>query len=296
MRRALNSSTLVRPGIRRATGGWLLSSADYRVLGAGDEARAAAEGMVGSPSDGWRSPRVALRQHRLWRRLQSSGTRPDAANLLWAVAAALDPTVRSVDAPDAPDAPGASAGRPLLVELGCGSAYNAALVAAALSTGPMPPRYLGLDTSLPALRLGARAFPGTYLAAADSRSLPLPARGADVVLDGAALMHVPRWEAAVAEMCRVTRHAVILHSVTTTTSAPTTYLTKRAYGYPVVEVVIAEADLRAQLALGGFEVQGVRPGLAYDLYPFIGIRTMSQTWLCVPANPPDRPVGDRASS
>ncbi len=180
------------------------------------------------------------------------------------------------------------------MELGCGSAYNAALVAAALSTDRIPPRYLGLDTSLSALRLGARAFPGTYLAAADSRAVPLPACGADIVLDGAALMHVPRWEATVAEMCRVARRAVILHTVTTATSAPTTYLTKRAYGYPVVEVVIAEAELRAQLLLAGFEVKGVRPGIDYDLRAFIGIATRSQTWICVPATPSDRRVAGRA--
>lgn len=279
VRRTLNSSPLVPPVIRRAVGGWLLTSADYRALGSDETARAAAAALVGSSGDGWLFPRVARRQHRFWRRMGSSlQSRPDMANLQAAVAAALGPAAGPLD----------MAERPLLVELGCGSAYNSVVAIAGLPAGLTPPRYLGFDTSLAALRLGAFDFPGTFLAGADSRALPLPSLGADIVLDGGALIHVPNWESAVADMCRIARRAVVLHTVTVTAAAPTTYLRKRAYGYPVAEVVFAESDLRAQLRLGGFEVHREWDGIAYDLEDVIGIPTTSQTWLCLPIHPSDR--------
>ena len=118
------------------------------------------------------------------------------------------------------------------------------------------------------------------LVGGDAVRLPVLDRGVSVVLDGGTLIHIPMWEDALREECRVAERAVILHTVTVTDSSVTAYLTKRAYGYVVPEVVIARSDLEAVIAECGFVVECALPGITYDLRPAVGISTVSETWVC----------------
>jgi len=60
----------------------------------------------------------------------------------------------------------------------------------------------------------------------------------------------------------------------------TAFLTKRAYGYVVPEVVIARSDLESVVTDCGFVVDLVLEGMGYDLSSAVGIATTSETWVC----------------
>lgn len=180
---------------------------------------------------------VARRQHRLWQRTLEAGD---------------------------------------VLEVGCGSAYNAAILPS--------DTYVGIDLSARALALARASAPRVQVARATSLALPFAAATFDLAVDGASLMHVPRWRLAVTEGCRVARTSLVLHTVTITDEAPTTYLRKRAYGFVVPEVVCNRNDLVAALAGAGFDVERTWTGLDYNLHRYIGIPTTSQTWLARRAN------------
>ncbi len=248
LRSSLNSSPWVPPPVRMAVGGRFMRSSDYRLLGTDDAAARRAERY-----GGWSRGLVVERQDRMWREiLGAGGARVDVDNLRSALAAV--------------DEPGAS-----VLEVGCGSAYNADILRSR--------RYVGCDLSAAAVALARESSPGLPLLRASALSLPFADRALDVVLDGATLMHVPSWRLAVAEQCRIARAAVVLHTVTVTDAAATTYLRKRAYGFTVPEVVINRDALIAAADEAGFTLEQSWPGLDYDLDRFIGIPTTSETWL-----------------
>jgi 2-polyprenyl-6-hydroxyphenyl methylase/3-demethylubiquinone-9 3-methyltransferase len=85
----------------------------------------------------------------------------------------------------------------VLLDVACGGGLLAEHVART------PYRHLGIDISLPALRV-ARAH-GVDVVAADARCLPFPDGFADVVVAGEVFEHVPDLPRVVAEVCRVLR-------------------------------------------------------------------------------------------
>ena len=56
-------------------------------------------------------------------------------------------------------------------------------------------------------------------------------------------MHIVDYQAAIREAARVAARYCIFHSVPVFDDHPTTFLSKYAYGAPVVEVVFGEAEL-----------------------------------------------------
>lgn len=264
LRRRLNSSALIPGRVRVLIGGRIYSSADYRVLASPAEL---------TSLDGWRNPRVAQRQLRSWQRRLASAereVRPDVANLVAAVTSAVATATEQAPIGDTQVA--------TVLEAGCGGAYNRGIL-----EGVLPEwRYVGSDFAFPMLATADAGARGA-LVQASTEALPFGKDAADVVFDGGSIIHIPRWRDALAELCRVARAALVLHTVTVTRGAPTTLLAKRAYGYPVPEWVLHPDDLRAELARGGFEVVRVWDGIAYDLADVVGISTASQTWLALPA-------------
>ena len=232
-------------------------SREYRLVGYSDDARSQI-----SNRDGWQQVPVVARQHAAWEHLLESlaaGDTPrvDVDNLRVAAFRVVSP-------------------HDVVLEIGCGSGYNARL----LTSFEPSVRYIGLDSSSAAITFARRVDDAMRLVAANALRLPMRDRSVSVVLDGGALIHIPKWEDVLREQCRVASHAVILHSVTVTDASTTAYLTKRAYGYVVPEVVIARSDLQAALDECGFVVDCVLPGITYDLEPAIEIPTVSETWVC----------------
>lgn len=188
---------------------------------------------------GWQDPLVAERQESafapLLRQMREGQPREDFA--------ALAAAVRLTGAED-----------PLIVEVGCGSAWNADVLA---HLWKRPFRYVGMDYSQAMLALAGRHEPRRPLVAGDATALPFRDKACDILLSGTVLMHVLDYRRAVLESRRVARKWCIFHTVPVVTKRPTTTLKKFAYGIPVVEVVFNADEFHALLEQHGLILREV---------------------------------------
>lgn len=203
---------------------------------------------------------TALRQDRAWRPIvaaaKAGAPREDVASLARALA--------SVGGTDMG-----------VLEVGCGGGYNSELIEFAFPDI----HYAGLDISPAMIELARLHYPGRTFEEGSAYDLPQPAESVDIVLDGVALIHMPGWQAAIAEYARVARRAVVLHGVTLTDSAPTTRFAKFAYGQPAIEFVFNRTELLERVNGLGLTVEETFAGLDYDLQAYLGIPSVSETWV-----------------
>lgn len=238
-------------GIRWALGDE--ASASYRIIGEGEALKHA--------SPAWFDPAVVARQHEAYQRLLADMRAGRPRVDLTSLGAALRCT---------------GLVRPVLLEVGCGSGYLHEVIEHLMG----PVRYLGVDRSPAMLGRGRREYPSLGLALGDATALPFASRSVDVVLNGAALMHTVRWRLAVEEAARVSRGWGIFHTVPLLRRRPTTFLEKRAYGRPTVEVILNEEELLGQLAAAGLHVRSRLPGIPYVIGPLLGEPTVTVTLVC----------------
>jgi SAM-dependent methyltransferase len=238
---------------RRALGGAGAASEEYEVL-PGDAPR--------SLRSGFADPAVAERQHAafapLLEALRLGRPREDFAAL-----------ARAVSLTGLRD--------PLLVEVGCGSGWNAEVLARLLDA---PPRYVGIDYSSAMLVLARRSYPEHRFVQGDAARLPLRDGSADILVSGTVLMHLPDYRDAIAESRRVARRWCIFHTVPVLARRGTTLLRKKAYGRPTVEVIFNEGELRDLFSEHGLTVRDAAPSIPYDLEAVLGERTVTKTYLC----------------
>jgi spore maturation protein CgeB len=140
---------------------------------------------------------------------------------------------------------------PFIVEIGCASGYYHEVLSHLLDK---PVRYLGLDYSVALIEQGRSIYPDLDLMVADATDLPLPDSHCDILFSAALLMHVPEYEKALGESVRVSRQWCIFHRTPVTASGDTRYMTKDAYGVPVVELVFGEQELADLFQRVGLEV------------------------------------------
>jgi SAM-dependent methyltransferase len=246
--------TLARPG----RSDQVEISNDYRVLDAGD-ARALVDG---GNLDGWYDRTVAERQAEAWRPLvEAMRTGAPRSDLLAAAEAVARTAIVA----------------PSVVEVGCGGGWYSEILEYLLGRRIS---YVGVDSSWEMVRLAHRAYPTVPFIADDAIALPFGDASFDVVLNGAALMHMLHYEAAIRESRRVARGWCILHTVPVLQTRATTLLSKRAYGGPVIEVVFNEAALRDLLERNGFVVRHILHSLEYDLAAVLGESTTAKTYVC----------------
>lgn len=246
-RRRLNSSRMIPGWVRQLVGGRVYSSGDYRVLGTGEAAAQRALAL-----SGWHEQTVATRQDRLWQRPgMVLDSRPDLRNLH----AAIEHFAAAAT----------------ILEVGCGTGYNGPVLARRGAT------VIGIDSSA-AMAAGAGARLQGRSVRGDATALPFGDRSIDLLVDGGALIHTVDWRRSLAEQARVARLGLVLHTVTITDHA-TTYLRKRAYGYPVAEVVLNVEELADYLRMLGLRLVSRDDGILYDLADVVGISTRSQTWV-----------------
>jgi SAM-dependent methyltransferase len=162
-----------------------------------------------------------------------------------------------------------------ILEVGCGGGHLSELITYWLPQT----RYTGIDLSDAMIALASIEYPGRDFRRGSAYELPADDAAFEVIVDGVALLHMTEWQRAIGEYARCARTGVILHGLTITESAPTTRFAKYAYGQPSVELVFDRAELLAVCDRAGLRVVSSRESLDYDLEPYIGIASVSETWV-----------------
>jgi len=240
------------PILRRA----ILPSTDYRVLDGVAEARS-----LLSSSSGWLSARTAKRQDRAYQNLIAAMKRGE-------------PRIDLKIAAQAVAATGLSS--PRVLEVGCGSGYYSAVFDTMLHGAV---RYAGADYSQAMIARAKLAFPKASFEVADATRLPYAAGAFDIVFNGVSLMHIIDYEAAIREAARVAAGFCIFHSVPVFHDHPTLFLTKYAYGAPVVEIVYDKRELMSLCAKAGLRLEQQWLSIPYDVYDATGHHSTAETYL-----------------
>jgi SAM-dependent methyltransferase len=241
----------VTPIVRRH----FLFSTDYQVLAGEDDAR-----RVSAISGGWLAARTVNRQERAYRSLLAAMKRGE-------------PRLDFKVAAEAVAATGIA--NPRLLEVGCGSGYYSEVLATLLAGGI---QYTGIDYSDAMIARARARYPSAAFDVADASRLPYADGAFDIVFNGVSLMHIIDYQAAIREAARVARFC-IFHSVPVFDDYPTTYLSKYAYGAPVVEVVFGKQELMSLCRDAGLRLVREWPGIAYDVHEVTGHHSSAATYL-----------------
>lgn len=180
---------------------------------------------------------------------------------------------------------------PSFLDVGCGSGYYAEVIPA-LGGGAL--NYLGVDYSEAMIERARQRYPAKTFKVADATQLPFDDGSFDIVFNGVALMHILNYPAALSEMARVAKRFAIIHCVPVVESCETAYLSKYAYGAPVLEIIFNRQELERRIADLGMEIVSVLPSLDYDVFRVLGHHSKKLTYLCrcPPATRPNEAIGD----
>lgn len=234
----------------------ILPSSDYRVLGDIDEAR----GMTAA-SAGWLAARTVMRQERAYQGLIAAMKRGEPR---------LDFTV----AAEAVAATGiAQSG---LLEVGCGSGYYSEVLGTLLPGGV---KYTGIDYSEAMIARARAHYPAAAFEVGDATRLPYADGAFDIVFNGVSLMHIVEYPAAIREAARVAAHYCIFHTVPVFDDHRTTFLTKYAYGAPVVEMVFGKQELLSLCDAAGLRLEREWACIPYDVSEVTGHHSTTATYL-----------------
>lgn len=167
---------------------------------------------------------------------------------------------------------------PLIVEVGCGSAWNAEVLTRLWNRRF---RYIGVDYSPAMIALARRRDPQRLYVVGDATALPLRDGSCDILLSGTVLMHVLGYQAAIHESRRVAGRWCIFHTVPVVMKRPTTILKKFAYGTPVVEIVFNADEFPRHLGNSGLRLRDVLDSLPHEyLSAILGEPIMARTYVC----------------
>lgn len=232
-----------------------LTSTDYRVLSGLEEAN-----TVTTRLSGWLAARTAERQERAYLNLMDAMNR-GAPRIDFEVAA------KAVAA--------TGIATPTLLEVGCGSGYYSEVFTRLLPDGL---KYTGIDYSETMIARARARYPSVAFEVADATSLPFPDASFDIVFNGVSLLHILAYQKAVRESARVASRFCILHTVPVHEHR-TTFLTKYAYGAPVVEIIFEKRELVSLCKEAGLELECEWPCIPYDLHAVTGHHSRTETYL-----------------
>jgi ubiquinone/menaquinone biosynthesis C-methylase UbiE len=170
---------------------------------------------------------------------------------------------------------------PTLLEIGCGSGYYVEVFEALCRSRV---GYTGLDYSPAMVERAMRRYPQANFVTGDATKLDFPDKAFDIVFNGVSLMHILDFEQAIAEAARVAAKGVIFHSVPLLEQHETVYLTKYAYGAPVVEVIFNRAHLLGMFVRHGLAVQQSWFSEDYDVAGVVGEASRAESFLCRPVS------------
>lgn len=137
-----------------------------------------------------------------------------------------------------------------VLEVGCSSGfYSEVFEIAGLDVD-----YAGADYSDAFIALARQKYPALKFDVQDATSLRYANDAFDVVISGCCLLHIPEYEAAVAETARVARLYAIFHRTPVVWGQPNKYYRKLAYGVETVEIHFNEPQFLALLRLNGLQL------------------------------------------
>lgn len=166
---------------------------------------------------------------------------------------------------------------PLIIEVGCGSGWNAEVLTHLLKRSI---RYIGLDYSVRMTLLGKQHYPEIQFVVGDATSLPFRNKSCDVFISGTVLMHLLEYRKAIEESRRIARRWCIFHTIPILQSRETTFLRKVAYGQSVIEVIFNETELCRLFKEDELIVRHTFNSIPYDLCAVLGEPTLTKTYLC----------------
>lgn len=234
----------------------IMSSSDHRVLGDIEEARS-----MSASSTGWLAARTVARQERAYRGLIAAMKRGE-------------PRIDFKIAAEAIAATGIA--NPRVIEVGCGSGCYSEVLATLLPNGVS---YRGIDYSEAMIARARTHYPSSAFEVGDATKLPYPDRAFDIVFNGVSLMHIVDYQAAIREAARVAARYCVFHSVPVFCDFRTTFLTKYAYGAPVVEIIYGKQELMSLCIDAGLHLEREWSCIPYDLYDTTGHHSMTETYL-----------------
>jgi SAM-dependent methyltransferase len=252
LRRIAKRAVEATPIVRRH----VLPSSDYRVLGSQEQAR-----RISASSGGWLAARTVRRQERAYQGLIAAMKRGEPRLDFKVAAEAIAATGIAI---------------PRVLDVGCGSGYYSDVFATLLSGGV---RYTGIDYSDAMIARARAQYPSTAFEVADATRLPYADRAFDIVFNGVSLMHIVDYPAAIREAARVASRYCIFHTVPVFDEFRTTFLTKYAYGAPVVEIVFGKSELMSLCQDAGLRLQREWPGIPYDVSNVTGHHSSTETYL-----------------
>lgn len=218
-------------------------------------------GKLGPPGEftAWGAA-TAHRQEDAWRPIVEAAKRGEPREDVAALYSALQPL---------------ATGAASLLEVGCGGGHNSELITMRYKGI----RYSGIDISAAMIDVARARYPGRGFSVGDAYELAEPVDSQDIVLDGVALIHMPDWPTALREYARVSVGHVVLHGLTLTDAVPTTPFVKYAYGQPTMEFAFNREAIQTECEALGLELVASFGGLDYDLKHYIGVPSVSETWV-----------------
>lgn len=234
----------------------ILFSTDYRLLSGAQEAR-----DVTASSTGWLAARTVTRQERAYRGLIATMKRGEPRLDFRVAAEAIGATGMA---------------NPRVLDVGCGSGYYSDVFATLLPGGV---HYTGVDYSDAMIARARAQYPSTSFEVANATRLPYADRAFDIVFNGVSLMHIVDYQAAIREAARVAAQYCVFHTVPVFADFQTTFLTKYAYGSPVVEIIFGKPELMSLCRDSGLRLEREWACIPYDVSEITGRYSTTETYL-----------------
>ncbi len=160
-----------------------------------------------------------------------------------------------------------------VLEVGCSSGFYSEV----FEIAGLDVCYAGCDYSDAFIELACQKYPALRFDVEDATALKYGDNAFDIVISGCCLLHIPEYEAAMAETTRVARRYAIFHRTPVVLGQPNMYYRKQAYGVETVEIHFNEPQFLKLLDRQGLELIAT-----YTLDEFVqdGVGSANRTYVC----------------
>lgn len=160
-----------------------------------------------------------------------------------------------------------------VLEVGCSSGFYSEV----FDIAGLGVTYAGCDYSDAFIALAHQKYPALRFDVEDATAMNYGPDAFDVVISGCCLLHIPEYQAAVAETARVARRYAIFHRTPVVVGQPNKYYRKQAYGVETVEIHFNEPQFLDLLASCGLELIAT-----YTLDESVhgGVGSATRTYVC----------------